>query len=118
MATNEKIAKEYDFSGGNVDYMSKVDFIASLDKARADRDKKWSNTIRQIFNELDKYKGWAIPQKNLLACIDEWGKANTDEEAKAIFNKYLTLMISDKDYQVLRKRQLEKFVKKKLGVLK
>ena len=72
------------------------------DEARAD-------TTNQIFAEFDKYKGWAIPQENLIAFIDEWGKADTEEEAKAICSKYLTLMISDKDYQVLRKSQLEKF---------
>ena len=50
MATNEEIAKEYDFSGGNVDYMSKVDFIASLDKARADTTER----IDALLGEMEK----------------------------------------------------------------
>ena len=45
MTTNDEITNEYEFSGGWVDYMSKVHFIKSLNEARAD-------TSNQIFEEL------------------------------------------------------------------
>ncbi len=85
MTTNEEIADEYEFSGGWIDYISKEDFIKSLNKARAEGYKEGQkDASKEILNFV--YDKW-----NLGIYADDLDQKEIDryyKEEQELWKKY------------------------------